>query len=95
MVDATLPDLSGTATLTAKETAALSTRLSMAGKIFRTISSKTLKEIESNKELNLVINIYNNRMVRKGQRIKNTKKHATGLIMFVNDRYAKEIDRRS
>ena len=95
MVDATLPDLSGTATLTAKETAALSTRLSMAGKIFRTISSKTLKEIESNKELNLVINIYNNRMVRKGQRIKNTKKHAKGLIMFVNDRYAKEIDKRS
>ena len=95
MVDATLPDLSGTATLTAKETTALSTRLSMAGKIFRTISSKTLKEIESNKELNLVINIYNNRMVRKGQRIKNTKKHATGLIMFVNDRYAKEIDKRS
>ena len=95
MVDATLPDLSGTATLTAKETTALSTRLSMAGKIFRTISSKTLKEIESNKELNLIINIYNNRMVRKGQRIKNTKKHATGLIMFVNDRYAKEIDKRS
>ena len=95
MVDATLPDLSGTATLTAKETSALSTRLSMAGKIFRTISSKTLKEIESNKELNLIINIYNNRMVRKGQRIKNTKKHATGLIMFVNDRYAKEIDKRS
>jgi len=95
MVDATLPDLSGTATLTAKETTALSTRLSMAGKIFRTISSKTLKEIESNKELNLIINIYNNRMVRKGQRIKNTKKHATGLIMFVNDRYAKEISKRS
>jgi len=95
MVDATLPDLSGTATLTAKETSALSTRLSMAGKIFRAISSKTLKEIESNKELNLIINIYNNRMVRKGQRIKNTKKHATGLIMFVNDRYAKEIDKRS
>ena len=95
MVDATLPDLSGTATLTAKETTALSTRLSMAGKIFRTISSKTLKEIESNKELNLIINIYNNRMVRKGQRIKNTKKHATGLIMFVNNRYAKEIDKRS
>ena len=95
MVDATLPDLSGTATLTAKETNALSSRLSMAGKIFRTLSSSTLKEIESNKELNLIINIYNNRMVRQGQRIKNTKKHATGLVMFVNDRYAKEIDKRS
>ena len=95
MVDATVPDLSGTATLTAKETLLLSNKLSMAGKIFRTIQSSTLKEIESNKELNLIINIYNNRMVREGQRVKNTKKHATGLIMFVNDRYAKEIGKRS
>ena len=95
MVDATLPDLSGTATLTAKETLVLSNKLSMAGKIFRTIQSSTLKELESNKELNLVINIYNNRMVRQGQRVSNTKKHATGLIMFVNDRYAKEIDKRT
>ena len=34
-------------------------------------------------------------MVREGQRITNTKKHATGLIMFVKDRYAKQIDKRS
>jgi len=95
MVDATLPDLSGTATLTAKETLLLSKKLSNAGKIFRTIQGKTLKEIESNKELNLVINIYNNTMVRKGQRITNTAKHAKGLIQFVTDRYAKEIDKRS
>ena len=81
--------------LTAKETLLLSSKLSNAGKIFRTIQSSTLKEIESNKELNLIINIYNNRMVRAGQRVKNTKKHANGLIMFVNDRYAKEIDKRS
>ena len=95
MVDATLPDLSGTATLTANETLLLSKKLSDAGKIFRTIQGKTLKEIESNKELNLVINIYNNTMVRKGQRITNTSKHAKGLIKFVTDRYAKEIDKRS
>ena len=95
MVDATLPDLSGTATLTANETLLLSKKLSDAGKIFRTIQGKTLKEIESNNELNLVINIYNNTMVRKGQRITNTAKHAKGLIKFVSDRYAKEIDKRS
>jgi len=34
-------------------------------------------------------------MVRKGQRISNTKKHAQGLIQFVTDRYAKEIGKRS
>ena len=95
MVDATLRDLSGTATLTAKDSLEISKKLSDSGKIFRKISSTVLKEIEQNKELNLVINVYNNRMVRKGQRIDNTKKHATGLVMFVNDRYAKEIDKRT
>jgi len=95
MQDATLPDLSGTATLTAKETAELNKNLSSAGKIFKQIASTVLKEIESNKELNLVINVYNNRMVREGQRIADTKKHATGLVMFVNNRYQKEIDKRT
>jgi hypothetical protein len=94
-VDATLKDLSGTATLTRDDSLAVSKKLSDAGKIFKKISASTLKEIESNKELNLIINVYNNRMVREGQRITNTKKHATGLIMFVKDRYAKQIDKRS
>ena len=95
MVDATLPDLSGTATLTDKETKDLNVNLSAAGKVFQKIAGSTLKDIEKNKELNLVINIYNNKMVRDGQRVKDTKKHALGLITFVTDRYAKEIDKRS
>jgi len=95
MQDATMKDLSGTATLTKDDSLQLSSNLSNAGKIFQKIASTTLKEIESNKELNLVINIYNNTMVRKGQRVANTKKHAQGLIQFVTDRYAKEIDKRS
>lgn len=93
MVDATLKDLSGTATLTAKDSLEVSKKLSDAGKIFRKISSGVLKEIESNKELNLIINVYNNTKVREGQRITNTKAHATGLVMFVNNRYAKQIDK--
>ena len=95
MDDATLKDVSGTATLTASETSMLNSNLSNAGKIFQKIASKSLKEIEQNKELNLVINVYNNREVRKGQRITNTARHAKGLIMFVNDRYAKQIDKRT
>ena len=95
MVDATLPDLSGTATLTAEETAAVTKNLSNAGKLFKQIAASTLKEIEQNKELNMLINVYNNKKVRDGQRITDTKAHATGLVMFVNDRYAKEIDKRS
>jgi len=95
MQDATLPDLSGTATLTKKETDELNKNLSAAGKMFKKIAATTLKELESNKELNLVINVYNNRKVREGQRITDTKKHATGLIMFVQDRYQKQIDKRT
>lgn len=95
MVDATLKDLSGKATLTAKDTALLNAQLSAAGKTFQKIQSSILKEIEKNKELNLVINVYNNLVVRKGQRIKDTNKHAKGLIQFVTDRYAKQIDKLS
>ena len=93
MQDATLRDLSGTVTLTAKDNLEVSKKLSDAGKIFRKISASTLKEIESNKELNLILNVYNNTKVREGQRVTNTKKHATGLIMFVKNRYAKQSEK--
>jgi hypothetical protein len=95
MQDATLDDLSGTATLTAKETEELNKKLSEAGKIFNKISSSTLKTIEGNKELNLMINVYNNTKVRAGKRVTDTKKHAKGLVDFIAARYQKEIDKRS
>ena len=95
MQDATLPDLSGTVTLTRSETDLINKKLSSAGKVFKQIASSTLKEIESNKELNMLMNIYNNTKVREGQRVTDTKKHATGLVMWVNARYQKEIDKRS
>ena len=87
MVNAELEELSGNATFTAADNLTVTSLLSAAGKMFQKISSGVLKEIEKNKELNLVINVYNNTMVRKGQRITNTRKHATGLIKFVEDRY--------
>jgi hypothetical protein len=93
MIDATMEDLSGTATMTAKETAEVTKALSNAGKIFQKIASTTLKQIESDKELNLIINTYNNTKVRAGERITNTKAHADGLINFVSGRYAKQIDK--
>jgi hypothetical protein len=95
MQDATLRDLSGTATLTAKDSLEISKKLSDAGKIFKQIAASTLKDIESNKELNLILNVYNNTKVREGQRVTNTQKHATGLVMFVRNRYQKQIDKLS
>jgi len=95
MQDATLPDLSGTATMTAKETAEVTKKLSEAGKIFKKISSSTLKEIESDKELNLLINTYNNTKVRANERITNTTAHVKGMIDWVNERYNKQSDKLS
>ena len=95
MQDATLDDLSGTATLTDEETEALNAKLSAAGSLFRKISSSTLKTIEDNKELNLMINVYNNTKVRAGQKITNTRAHADGMIKFIQARYQKQIDKRS
>jgi len=95
MQDATLDDLSGTATLTDTETEALNAKLSAAGSLFRKISSSTLKTIEDNKELNLMINVYNNTKVRAGQKITNTRAHADGMIKFIQARYQKQIDKRS
>ena len=92
-VDANLPDLSGTATFTAKETAEVTKHLSMAGKTFKEISGNVLKEIEQNKELNLMINVFNNTKVRANTRITNTDAHTKELIDWVNQRYMKEIDK--
>ena len=93
MVDATYPDVSGKALLDSGTTKQLNTLLSLAGKTFRKVEAPVLKELENNKELNLVVNIYNNTAVRRGERIGNAKKHAKGLIKFVNERYAKQIDK--
>ncbi len=93
-ISADLPDMSGMATFTAKETAVVTKHLSLAGKVFQKIASSTLKEIEGNKELNLILNTFNNTKVRSGQRITNTTKHVNELIDWVNARYQKEIDKR-
>lgn len=92
--DATLRDLSGTATLTKADTAEVTAALSTAGRIFRSIASSTLKEIEQNQEFAKMIETHNNTFVRRQVKITNTTKHVDSLIKFVNDKYQKEIDKR-
>ena len=90
--DATLRDLSGTATLTKKDTDEVTKALSEAGKIFRKIAGSTLREIEGNETLAQTIETYNNTFVRKQEVIKDTRKHVDGLIKYISDKYQKEID---
>jgi len=92
--DAGLHDISGKALLSAKDTAKVQKALTSAGKIFQKIAGSTLRVIEGNPELAQKIETFNNTFVRKGEEVKNTKKHVQDMIAWVNDKYAKETELR-
>lgn len=92
---ATIKDLSGTVTLTKADTDEVTAALSKAGKIFKSIASSTLKEIENNQDFAKMIETYNNTFVRSQTRITNTTKHVNGMIKWIEQRYQKETDKRS
>ena len=92
--DAMLRDVSG-ATMNKRETAEVTKHLSDAGKIFNKISGTTLRELESNDELAKLIEQYNNTFVRAQTVIPDSRKHVTGLLKWLNDKFQKEKDKRS
>ena len=92
---ATIRDLSGTATLTKKDTDEVTKALSDAGKIFRKIAGSTLREIEKNQDFAGVIETHNNRYVRAGEAVTDTKKHVDNLIQFITDKFEKEAGKRT
>lgn len=93
--DAEYKDLAGTATFTDSETKEVSAALSNAGKIFQKISSSTLKQIQDDPKLAIRIETFNNTLVRRGERIKDTKKHVSNLIKWFDEKNEKELSKRS
>lgn len=81
------------ATLTKKQTDSITKHISNAGKIFNKIKSSTLKDVSTNKDINLFINTFRNTKVRAQSEIDNTSKHVKELITWIHDRYDKEIDK--
>ena len=92
--DAMLRDMTNM-TMSKKDTEEVNALLSEAGKIFNQISGSTLRELERNKTLAQTIETYNNTFVRKGEVIKDTTRHVAGLIRYIQQRYQKEIDKRT
>ena len=90
--DTYIRDLSGKATLTAKETEALTAALSRAGSLFQKISSSTLRQIESNPTLAQTLETFNNTLVRRGETITDTSAHVRNLLAWIADKYAKDIE---
>ena len=99
MDDATYKDTSGSATMTANETATVTKALSNTGSTFKKINSVMLKKF-----LNLQnsmtgalagasLKTYNNSKVRAGETIKNPKAHAQGYSKWVEMSIQKQIDK--
>ena len=90
---ANFPDISGLATLTKKETDEITTHISNAGKFFQKISANALKDVSTDKDINLFINTFRNTKIRTQSEISNTSTHAEELIQWIHDRYDNEIEK--
>ena len=82
------------ATMTEEETAQVNEYLSQAGKLFNQISGTTLRQLEANQQLAQLIEQYANTYVRAGRVIPDSRKHVSGLIRWIEQKYQKEIDSR-
>jgi hypothetical protein len=90
---ADFPDISGLATLSKKETNEITKHISNAGKLFNKIKASALKDVSTNKDINLFINTFRNTKVRAQSEIHDTRKHVDELIEWIHNRYDKEIDK--
>jgi hypothetical protein len=94
MDDANYKDVSGSATFTAKETAAFNKILSEAGKILQKLPAEAVNAFHQDADLLMRIKTYNNSKVRAGEKIGNTVHHVAGFIHYMNDYYQKEEDKK-
>ena len=93
-VDAEYKDVSGKATMTAAETKAITSHLSLAGKVFRKIPAAALNQIANDDEFRMRMKAYMNTYIRQGKKFPNSKVMTRGLLNYVSTYYQKEIDKK-
>lgn len=93
-ISSKLPKIIGQVTFTAKELKDVNEKLTKIGLLFRNISGNTLRTIEQNKEIAILIETYMNSLVRGGKEITDPRSHAQGLVSWIQNRFQKEIDKR-
>lgn len=94
MDDANYKDVSGSATFTAKETAAFNKILAAAGTILQKLPAEAVNAFHQDDDLLMRIKTYNNSKVRAGETIDNTVQHVAGFVHYMNDYYQKEEDKK-
>ena len=91
--DAEYEDVSGSASMTEKETAQITGILSGAGRLFRQLNPNILKYIQNHKDVNIQIKAYTNSKIREGLPIENPEAHARGLVVYLKRKFEKELDK--
>jgi hypothetical protein len=89
--DASFTDASGSVTFTEEETAAITSILSNAGRLFNTIPALTLNRIAASDVFLTQIKTFNNTKVREGKKIADTRIHTQELLNWVEAKLNKEI----
>ena len=89
--DASFTDASGSATFTEDETAAITSILSQAGRVFQSIPALTLNRIAASETYLTQIKTFNNTKVREGKKIADTRLHTQQLIQWVEAKLNKEV----
>lgn len=91
--DAEYEDVSGSASMTEKETAQITGILSGAGKLFRQLNPNILKYIQNHKDINIQIKAFTNTKIREGRPIENPEAHVRGLILYLKQKLDKEVNK--
>ena len=81
-------------TMSKKDTEEVNEYLSKAGFIFNKIAGSTLRQLEQNRDLAVMIETHSNSYVRAGALPPDPKKRVDALIKFIEAKFKKEMDKR-
>ena len=94
MDDATYRDISGKATFSKEELSQFDTMLSGAGKLFQKMNGDAFRTITQDEELRQKVMTFVNTYVRGSEAFPDSDKMATGLVLYLNEWFQKEIDKK-
>ena len=83
------------ATMTPSETKVVDAHLKTAGALFRKVAGSTLRQLEQNQQLAQLIEQFNNTYVRKGEVIKDSRRHTAALQRWITQKFKAEKAKRS
>ena len=90
--DAYFKDVFGSATFTSKENDAVSKKITSLENLSKKISSSFLKEISRNQQINLMLNVHANSLIRNNKKI-SVAGRIVDFSKWLKERYQKEMDK--